>query len=156
MNNIFRWNPEEIDSFEKADFSLLPDNNIQMIVIENGRKKERYIQDYISLSSSDLERIRWYERVGYKLLWSSDLWNIPDRLHLFIQKNADIFQDHKDMSEVKWNVNRGISFSGKQAMIVEWSEGRLFYFIKTSQLHPEIKEEIYTVQAMLQKFLPQK
>ena len=156
MNNIFYWNPEENDTFQKADFSLLPDNNIQMSLYENGRKKERYMQDHISLSSLDLERIRGYEKVGYKLLWSSDLWPIPDKLHLLIQKYSDTFENYKDISHVKWSINRGMSFSWKQAMAVEWSEGRIFYFIKTAQLHPKIMEEITTIQAMLHKFLPQK
>lgn len=151
MNNEFlNWVGEETEAFSQASFTLLPDGNIQMTLLENGRKKQRYIQDYVSVSFQDSEKIKRYDRIWYKLLWSSDLWTIPDNLHLFVQKNSDNFQNYQDMSEVKWNFNRWISISWKQAMKIEASEGREFYFIKSSQLHPEITQEVMSIKKILQ------
>lgn len=153
MDKFLNWLWEQPEVFSQANFELLEDGNIEMTLWEGGRKKQRYIQDYLSVSWDDVQKIKGYERVWYKLLWSSDLWAIPEKLTEFISKNAESFEDYKDFSDIKWHINRGMNIAGKQAMVISWAEWKMLYFIKSTQLHPQVIQEVVSVKKIFQDFL---
>lgn len=155
MDKLLNWLWEQTEAFSQANFTLLEDGNIEMTLWENGRKKQRYIQDYLSISSGDVEQIKRYEKVWYKLLWSSDLWDIPANLTWFISKNSDKFEDYRDFSDKKWHFNRWMNIEGKQAMAISGAEWKILYFIKSTQLHPQVIQEVVSVKKIFQDFLAQ-
>ncbi|MGE4443362.1 MAG: hypothetical protein AB7E37_00025 [Candidatus Altimarinota bacterium] len=155
MNKTLNGLGEETEVFSQANFMLLEDGNIEMTLWENGRKKQRYIQDYISISYDDAEQIKRYERVGYKLLWSSDLGKIPANLTSLISKNGDKFEDYRDFSDKKGYFNRGLNIEGKQSMAISGAEGKILYFIKSTQLHPQVAQEVVSIKKILQDFFAQ-
>lgn len=155
MNKTLNWLWEETEVFSQANFMLLEDGNIEMTLWENGRKKQRYIQDYISISYDDAEQIKRYERVWYKLLWSSDLWKIPANLTSLISKNWDKFEDYRDFSDKKWHFNRWLNIEWKQSMAISGAEWKILYFIKSTQLHPQVAQEVVSIKKILQDFFAQ-